>query len=58
MINGFNNLNRSMDGDTVVIKMLPVHQWFEMTNQTSHHARITTLCPTTGQKVVGINNIR
>lgn len=29
MVDGFNNQNRALDGDTVVIELLPAYKWTE-----------------------------
>ena len=30
LVEGYKLMNRAMDGDTVLIEMMPVHQWIEM----------------------------
>ena len=51
-------MNRAFDGDKVIIELLPVHSWIEITDQTSIQAKITTLCKTTGKIEYGMNHIK
>ena len=44
LVEGYKLMNRSMDGDTVLIEMMPVHSWIEMSEQNTLLAKVTTLC--------------
>jgi len=33
LVEGYKLMNRALDGDTVLIELLPVHQWIEMSDQ-------------------------
>ena len=48
LVEGYKLMNRALDGDTVLIELLPVHQWIEMSDQNTLQAKVTTLCPNTG----------
>jgi hypothetical protein len=58
VIKGFIHLNRSMHGDTVLLQLFPAHQWPGLANQNSSNAQVTATDLKTGQKTVGINNLR
>jgi hypothetical protein len=49
LVEGYKLMNRTMDGDNVLIEMMPVHQWIEMSDQNTMSAKITTLCQPTGE---------
>ena len=57
LVEGYKLMNRAMDGDNVLIEMMPVHQWIEMTDQNTLSAKITTLCQTTGEVQYGISHL-
>lgn len=44
LIESYRLMNRALDGDTVLIELLPVHSWVEMSDQNSLKAKVTTLC--------------
>ena len=58
LVEGYKLMNRTMDGDQVLIEMMPVHQWIEMSDQNTLSAKITTLCQTTGEVQYGINHLK
>ena len=58
LVEGYKLMNRTMDGDNVLIEMMPVHQWIEMSDQNTMSAKITTLCQTTGEVQYGINHLK
>ena len=58
LVEGYKLMNRTMDGDQVLIEMMPVHQWIEMSDQNILSAKITTLCQTTGEVQYGINHLK
>ena len=58
LVEGYKLMNRTMDGDQVLIEMMPVHQWIEMSDQNTMTAKITTLCQTTGEVQYGINHLK
>ena len=58
LVEGYKLMNRAMDGDNVLIEMMPVHQWIEMSEQNTMNAKITTLCQTTGEVQYGISHLK
>lgn len=58
MIKNFNHLNRAMDGDTVIIKILPPHHWSEYPSQILENGNFTFLNKQTGQKSFGLNQLK
>ena len=35
LVESYRMMNRALDGDTVIIELLPVHSWVEMSDQNS-----------------------
>jgi hypothetical protein len=35
LVESYRMMNRALDGDTVLIELLPVHSWIEMSDQSS-----------------------
>ena len=58
LVESYRMMNRAIDGDTVLIELLPVHSWIEMGDQSSLQARVTTLCTTTGVKQHGTSHLK
>ena len=58
LIESYRLMNRALDGDTVLIQLLPVHSWIEMSDQNSLQAKITTLCQKTGKVQHGMSHLK
>ena len=58
LIESYRLMNRALDGDTVLIHLLPVHSWIEMSDQNSLQAKITTLCQKTGKVQHGMSHLK
>lgn len=58
MIRSFNHINRTLDGDTVLIKLMPPHLWAEYSLQSVLNANITAIDKITGKQTIGLSALR
>ena len=58
LVESYRLMNRALDGDTVLIELLPVHSWIEMGDQNSLQAKVTTLCKETGKVTHGMSHLK
>ena len=49
--------NRACDGDRVLVELLPVEQWVELSQPNVKRARISTVCPETGEVLHGMSHL-
>mmetsp|Transcript_19524 Transcript_19524/g.30006 ORF Transcript_19524/g.30006 Transcript_19524/m.30006 type:complete len:142 (+) Transcript_19524:2376-2801(+) len=58
LISQYRLVNRAVDGDTVLIELMPAPTWVELADQNAHHANVTSLDPATGKKFYGIQHLK